>query len=79
MDTLLKLSPVWHFFSQAGCCAGSQSFTLRVGHYLSMHFFLKIPFLLHKHNLSALSLFVIAKGLAMCRLGGVISTQIVLF
>ena len=78
IDTPLKLGPVWHLFSQAGCCAGSQSFTLRVGHYLLIHF-LKIPFLLHELNLSALLSFVIAKGLAMCRLEGVISAQIVLF
>ena len=56
MDTILKLGPVWHFLSQAGCYAGSQSFTLRVGHYLFIQF-LKIPFLLHELNLSALPSF----------------------
>ena len=51
IDTILKLGPVWHLFSQAGCYAGSQAFTLRVGHYLRIYF-LKIPFLLHERNLS---------------------------
>ena len=50
-----------------------------VRHYLYAHF-LNRQFLFGIHIACMIFiLFIIAKGLAMCRLGGVISTQIVLF
>ena len=78
----LKLVPVWHLFSQAGFYTVSQFVILKVGHYLHMlfeqtvHFCTNSPFL-HKHTLHDLPSFESLLGLAMSRLGGVISTQIV--
>ena len=78
IDTALKLVPVWNFFSQAGLYAESQFVILRVGHYLNTLFAQIVPFC---KNIACMIflLFIIAKGLAMCRLGGVINAQIVLF
>ena len=76
IDAALKLVPVWHLFSQDGSYTESQFIILKVRHELH------IPFLQTVHfgkNISCLIylLVIIAKGLALSRLGGVISTQIV--
>ena len=79
MDTLLKLSPVWHFFLPSWLlCRVSIIHTK--GRALLIHALFEntIPFCMSITCLLFL-LFFIAKGLAMCRLGGVINTQIVLF
>ena len=78
MDTAMKLVPIWHLFSQAGFYAVSQFFIVRVGHYLYTLFEQTVPFCIHITCMIVV-LFIIAKGLAMRRLGEVISTQIVLF
>ena len=76
-DVALKLDLIWHLFSHDGICTESKFFILKVSltctHFLdSLHF-------LQKHSMHTLIVFSIAKGLATCRLGGVISTQKVLF
>ena len=74
----LKLAPVWHVFSQAGLYTESQFVILKVGHYLhilleqTVHFCKSISCMIF-------FLFRVAKRLAMSRLEGVISTQIVKF
>ena len=72
----LKLALVWHLFSQAGPYAESQLVVLKVGHYLQILFEQTVLFF---KNISCMIflLFIIAKGLALSQLGGVISTQIV--
>ena len=78
IDTALKLVLVWHLFSQVGVYGESQFIILRVGHYLNTLFAQTVPFCKNIAYMIFL-LFIIAKGLAMCRLGGVISAQIMLF
>ena len=76
IDAALKLIPVWHLFSQHGSYTESQFIILKVRHELHIpflqivHFGKDISFLIYL-------LIIIAKGLAISRLGGVISTQIV--
>ena len=65
------------FFSHDGLCTGSKLFILKVRP-MYTHFLDNIHFL-QKHSMHTLIVFSIAKGLATCRLGGVISTQKVLF
>ena len=78
INAALKLCPVWHLFSQAGLYTKSQFVILKVGHYLNMLFEQTVHFC---KNMSCMIFlfFIIAKGLVMSRLGGVISTQIVQF
>ena len=78
IDTALKLGPIWHLCSHDGFCTGSKLFILKVRLYLNTHLLDSIHFL-QKHSMHTLIVFSIAKGLATCRLGGVISTQKVLF
>ena len=72
IDAALKLVPVWNLFSQTGLNTESQFVILKVGHYLhtlfeqTVHFFKSISGIVFL-------LFIIAKGLEMSRLGGVIS------
>ena len=74
----LNLAPVWNLFSQAGLYTESQFVILKVGHYLHILFEQTVHFC---KNISCMIflLYIVAKGLAMSRLGGVISTQIVQF
>ena len=74
----LKLALVWHVFSQTGLYTESQFVILKVGHYLHILFEQTVHFC---KNISCMIFFLyhFAKGLAMSRLGGVISTQIVQF
>ena len=78
INATLKLCPVWHLFSQASLYIESQFFILKVGHYLHMLFEQTVHFCKNIFCMIFLR-FIIAKGLAMSRLGGVISTQIVQF
>ena len=72
----LKLALVWHLFSQADPYAESQLVILKVRHYLHILFEQTVHFCKNIFCMVFL-LFIIAKGVAMSRLGGVISTQIV--
>ena len=74
----LKIAPVWHVFSKTGLYTESQFVILKVGHYLHILFEQTVHFF---KNMSCMIFFLfrVAKGLAMSRLGGVISTQIVKF
>ena len=76
IDAALKLIPVWHLFFQTGLYTEPQFVILKVGHYLHMLFEQTVHFCT---NISCMIflLFIIAKGLAMSQLGGVISAQIV--
>ena len=78
IDTALKLVPIWHWCSHDGICTESKFFILKVKPHLYTHFLDSIHFL-QKHSMHTLIVFSIAKGLATCRLGGVISAQKVLF
>ena len=72
----LKLAPVWHVFSKTSLYTESQFVILKVGHYFHILFEQTIHFC---KNISYMIFFLycVAKGLAMSRLRGVISTQIV--
>ena len=74
IDVALKLVLIWQLFSHDGFCTESKLFILKARLYLYTHFLNSIHFL-QKHNMHTLIVFSIAKGLATCRLGGVISTQ----
>ena len=74
----LNLALVWHLFSQAGLYTESQFVILKVGHYLHILFEQTVHFCKNISYMTFL-LFIVAKGLAMSRLRGVISTQIVQF
>ena len=76
-DVALKLILIWHLFSSDGFRSGSKLFILKV-RLISTHFLNNIHFS-QKHNMHTFIVFSIAKGLATCRLGGVISAQKVLF
>ena len=79
MNTALKLFPVWLVFFQAGFLCSVPSFHTESKASLIHTLFGKtVPFC---KNITCMIflLFIIAKGLAKCRLGGVISAQIVLF
>ena len=78
IDIALKLVLIWYLFSHDGFYTRSKLFILKVRTYLYTHFLDSIHFL-QKHSMHTLIVFSIAKGLATCRLGGVISTQKVLF
>ena len=78
IDFALKLLLICYFFSHDVFCTGSKLFILKVRPYLYRHF-LDIIYFLQKHSMHTLIVFSFAKGLATCRLGGVISTQKVLF
>ena len=78
IDAALKLVPIWHLFSHDGFCTESKLFILKVNPHLYTHFLNSILFL-QKIACIPFITFSIAKGLATCRLGGVISTQKVLF
>ena len=77
-DVALKLVLIWHLFPHDGFCTGSKLFILKVRPTCT-HTFLDNVHFLHKNSMHTLIVFSIAKGLAMSRLGGVISTQKVLF
>ena len=81
IDVALKLVPIWHLLSHDDFCTGSKFFILKVWPHLYTHFLDSIHFLQKQKNIACILLIVfsIAKGLEMCRLGGVISTQKVLF
>ena len=78
IDVALKLVPIWQLFSHDGFCAESKFFILKVEPHLCTHFLNRPPFC---KSIACMSFIIvsIAKGLAMCRLGGVISTQKVIF
>ena len=78
IDAALKLVPIWQLFSHDGFCTESKFFILKVEPHLYTHFLNRLPFCKSIACMSFI-IFSIAKGLAMCRLGGVISTQKVLF
>ena len=78
IDVALRLVLIWYLSSKDGICTGSKLFMLKVRRYWYTHLLDNIHFL-QKHNMHTLVVFRIAKGLATCRLGGVISTQKVLF
>ena len=78
IDAALKLVPIWQFFSHDGFCTESKFFILKVEPHLYTHFLNKLLFCKSIACVSFI-IFSIAKGLEMCRLGGVISTQKVLF
>ena len=72
IDIALKLVLIWFLFSHVGFLTGCKLFILKVRPICTCIFFVKA---LHTYPFC----FSIAKGLATCRLGGVISTQKVLF
>ena len=74
IDFALKLVLIWYLFSHDVFCIGSKLFILKVRPYLYRHVLDNIYFL-QKHSMHTLIVFSFAKGLATCRLGGVISTQ----
>ena len=78
IDTALKLVPIWHSCSHAGFCTESKFFILKISLTCTHTFYIAYSFC---KSIACIPLIVfsIAKGLAMCRLGGVISTQKVLF
>ena len=78
IDVALRIVLIWYLFSQDGICTGSKLFMLKVRRYWYTHLMDSIHFL-QKHNMHTLIVFSIAKGLATCRLGGVISTQKAIF
>ena len=78
IDAALKLIPIWKLFCHDGFCAESKFFTLKVEPHLYTHFLNILSFFKSIAYMSFI-IFSIAKELAMCRLGGVISTQKVLF
>ena len=78
IDVARRLVLIWYLFSQDGICSGSKSFILKVGPTCT-HTFWTVSTFLQKHNMHTLVVFSIAKELVTCRLGGVMSTQKVLF
>ena len=79
IDAALKLVPIWQLFSHDGFCTESKFFILKVKPHLYTHFLSRILFFAKSVACIPFIIFSIAKGLATCRLGGVISTQKVLF
>ena len=78
IDAALKLDPIWQLFSHDGFYIEPKIFVLKVEPHLYTHFLNKLPFFKSIACMSFI-IFSIVKGLAMCRLGGVISTQKFLF
>ena len=76
-DVALKLVLIWHLFSHDGFRIGSKLFILRVKLICTHTFWTAYTFGKAQH--AYLIVFSIAKGLATCRLGGVICTQKMLF
>ena len=76
IDVVLKLIPVWNLFSHHGSYTESQFIILKVRHELHTPFLQTVHFGKNIFCLIYL-LVIIAKGLAISLLGGVISTQIV--
>ena len=77
-DVDLKIVLIWFLLSHVGLQTWYQFFILKVVSICIYTFFLTINFL--RKSLHACPYyFCIAKGLATCRLGGVISAQKVLF
>ena len=76
IDVALKLIPIWNLFSQHGSYIESQFIILKVRHELHIPFLIDSTFW-QKYFLLIYLLVIIAQGLAISRLGGVISTQIV--
>ena len=78
IDAALKLVLVWHLFSHDGFCTESKLFILKVSLTCTQSFCIAYSFC---KSIACIPLvvFSIAKGLATCQLGGVISTQKVLF
>ena len=76
-DIDLKLVLIWFMFSHVGFRAGYQLFILKVMP-ICIYTFWTINFLIKLLHACPYC-FCIAKGLATCRLGGVISAQKVLF
>ena len=75
IDAVLKLIPVWHLFSYHGAYTESQFIILKVRHELHVPFSQTVHFGKNIFCLIYL-LVIIAKGLEISRLWGVISTQI---
>ena len=71
INVALKLVLIWRLFSHDGFRTESKLFILKARLYLYTHV-LDIIYFLQKHNMHTLIVFSIAKGLATCRLGGVI-------
>ena len=76
-DVALKLVLIWQLFSHDGFCTESKLFILKARPYVYTVFEQYTLFVKAQH--AYLGCFSIAKGLPTCRLGGVISTQKVLF
>ena len=76
-DVALKLVFIWQLFSHDGFCTESKLFLMKVKPYV--YTLIEQYTLFVKAQHAYLGYFSIAKGLATCRLGGVISTQKVLF
>ena len=77
IDIVLKLVLIWFLFSHVGFRTGCKLFILKVS--LSVHTLFEPHILFEKALHTCPFCFSIAKGLATCRLGGVISAQKVLF
>ena len=78
IDVALKLVLIWYLFSQDGICTRSKLFILKVRP-TSTHTFWTAYTFCKSTACMPLIVFSIAKGLETCRLGGVISTQKMLF
>ena len=78
IDTALKLVPIWNLYSNDGFCTESKFFILKVSLTCTYTFCIAYSFC-KSITCIPLIVFSIAKGLATCRLGGVISTQKVIF
>ena len=78
IDAALKLVSIWKLFSHDCFCTKSKFFVLKVEPHLYTHFLNRLPF---RKSIACMSfiIFSIAKGLEMCRFGGVISTQKFIF
>ena len=78
INDALKLVPIWHLFSHDGFCTESKFFILKVSLTCTLTFCIAYSFC---KSIACIPLIVfsIAKGLATCWLGGVISTQKVIF
>ena len=77
-DVALKLVIIWYLFSHDGIRTWSKLFILKVK-LICTHTFWTIYTFCKSSACIPLLFFSIAKGLAMCRLGGVISAQKMLF